>query len=89
MNDVANKHIDPLRRLAGWIVVAIGVLWLLLSGACTALALAYALPDALGHATAGELAGLLATILIPGGIGIAIGWGIYAVGRAIAGRRKG
>ena len=89
MNEPSQNPIDPLRRLAGWIVLAIGVLWTLLSGACTLLALAYVLPDAIGHASAGAMAGLLATILIPGGIGILLGLGIIAGGRAISGRRKG
>jgi hypothetical protein len=89
MNETTRKAINPLRRLAGNIVITIGVLWALLSGACTLLALAYALPDTLKSGHYNDLGGILAITFIPGGISIALGVGVIFGGRAIAGRLKG
>lgn len=81
--------IDPLRRLAGNIVIAVGVLWMLLCGACSAFFLVQMFSGGVRDLFSGPVLEGLAIILIPGGIGVAIGLGIYAVGRAIAGRRGG
>ncbi len=77
-----------LRRLAGNIIFAVGALWTLLSGACTLVALAIALPDNLKNSHQLDLVGLLAIVLIPGVISTVVGLGIIAGGRALAGRGK-
>ncbi len=89
MNEASRNSIDPLRQLAGNIVITVGVLWMLLCGSCSAFFLFQMFGSGLHGATGDQITQGLAIVLIPGGIGIAIGLGIYAVGRAIAGRRKG
>lgn len=83
-----SHSIDPLRRLAGTIVITVGVLWMLLCGACSAFFLYTMLLEGGLKSPPGQIAGALAIIFIPGAIGVGLGWGIYALGRLLAGRRK-
>lgn len=87
MNRPADNPIDPLRRLAGNVVTAVGVIWSLLCVGGIAFFLYLIFKNGLKGSTTGGLVWESALVLVPGVIGLGLGWLTIASGRAIGGRR--
>lgn len=67
-----------VKQFFGWLLVVIGVLIMLLSGGCSLYFLI---------GTLGADPGLYSLVLLFGGIPFLIGWGLYAGGRKLAGKK--
>lgn len=77
-----------LRRMAGFALMAIGALWMLLCGACTATFIWGGLQAMAKPLRPGDVIGWLEITLAVGGIGISFGIGLCVLGAVIAGRRR-
>jgi hypothetical protein len=86
MNRTTGNPIDPLRRLAGNVVIIAGMLWSLFCAASVAFFLYLILRHGAKGLTTGGLVSELALVLFPGAIGLGVGWLSIASGRAIGGR---
>jgi hypothetical protein len=74
----------PVQRFFGGLLLAVGVLWIALSGSCTLLFVGFSLVSALTHGGGmAELRGSLPLELIVGAIGIAPGLAFFFGGRAL------
>ena len=67
---------DPVARLFGALLMAVGVLMMALCGLCS---LVFVISTAGGGG--GETGGMLLLVLVIGGVPIAIGFGIFWLGR--------
>jgi hypothetical protein len=74
---------DPVGRLFGALLMAVGVLMMTLCGLCSLVFLVSVLGSG-----GGDAGGMLALALIFGGVPIAVGFGIFALGRSLRGPRR-
>jgi hypothetical protein len=68
---------DPVARLFGALLMAVGVLMMTLCGLCS---LVFVISTA-GGGSGSEAGGMLLLVLVIGGVPIAIGFGIFWLGR--------
>ncbi len=68
------------RRVFGLILIVLGILWMALSGLCTAVGLFFTVPASFGQY---GNASFMFLAIVPGGISIAIGWAVWLGGRAL------
>lgn len=80
------QEANPVVAFLGWLLMAIGGLIVVTAGACTAIFAVPAILSSLEYPAG--LPGLLAMILIFGGVPILVGIGLFLGGRALARRTK-
>ena len=76
-----------IRRFVGLILIVIGALWITASGLCTG-AFAISLFAGSGGSDLAEASSIILLMLVYGGISALIGFGIFAVGRALRPRAR-
>ena len=77
MNDQPPRERDPVPRFIGWFMIAVGLLWITLSGICTITMLAQTDTDPNSHGLNMLFAGV-------GVISAVIGFAIFMLGRWLA-----
>lgn len=75
------KQTEPGKRLLGYILVTVGILWMLLCGACTGLV--FAITISMNRPEIAEVASAMVLPLIIGLVGAAPGLLLLLVGRSI------
>jgi hypothetical protein len=75
---------NPLAKFLGWLLMGVGALIALTTGACTAFFLTMPMLQGGGSAGVGEVMGWVGLVLAVGGLPCLVGICLFFVGRAIS-----